>query len=166
MRADRQRRREHVHGDLLALLRCDTLGLHIRDDPVEEVCQNRSSRAWSIGIHHDEGVFGGRWIEVLLASDGEGRFLYRLCDCVRIDLSIRSLSRWLLTKGVERVAKVDCFAWIHNAQLKGRVELWNHIRNNICHRERCFGLGKSVRVSIGASLSLLESGGRDGNGRG
>jgi hypothetical protein len=73
VRTNRQRSWEHVHGDLLALLRCDALGLHIRDNPMEEVRQDGSSWAWSVGVDHDEGVFGGCWVEALFAGDGEGR---------------------------------------------------------------------------------------------
>lgn len=57
VRADRQRCREHVHGELLALLSGDALGLHIRDDPVEEVRYDGRSRAWSVGVDHYQGVF-------------------------------------------------------------------------------------------------------------
>lgn len=77
-----------------------------------------------------------------------------------------SLSRWLLTKSVECVTKSDCFASVRNAQLKRWVETGHYIWNNPGCSERCLCLSKSVRISIGTSLSLLESGVWDGDSRG
>lgn len=68
MRTVRQRCREHVHGDLLALLRRYALGLHVRDDP------DGSGWAGSVGVDHDEGVFGCCGVEASFAGDEEGGF--------------------------------------------------------------------------------------------
>jgi hypothetical protein len=63
----------HVRSDGLALLRGDALGLHVGDDPVEEICEDGCSRAGSIGVDHDEGVFGCGGGEAEFGGDVEGR---------------------------------------------------------------------------------------------
>lgn len=58
MRRDGQRSRGHVGGNGFTLLGRDALGLHVGDDPVQEVGEDGCGGAWSIGVDHDEGVFG------------------------------------------------------------------------------------------------------------
>lgn len=43
----------------------------------------------------------------------------------------------LLTNSIKSVSEVDCLAVVADAHFKGRVELLNHIRNNLCRSEGC-----------------------------
>lgn len=80
VRGDGQRRREHVRSDGLALLVGNTRGLHVGNDPVQELFENWQSRARRIGVDQDERVLGLCCVEASLGGDGEGRLGNSLCD--------------------------------------------------------------------------------------
>jgi hypothetical protein len=58
VRRDGQRGRGHVGSDGFALLRRDAFGLHVGDDPVQEVGEDGRRGAGGVGVDEDEGVFG------------------------------------------------------------------------------------------------------------
>jgi hypothetical protein len=58
MRRDGQWGWGHVGSDCFTLLRGDTFGLHVGDDPVQEVCEDGRGGAGGVGVDEDEGVFG------------------------------------------------------------------------------------------------------------
>jgi hypothetical protein len=47
-----------VGSDCFTLLRGDAFGLHVGDDPVQEVCEDGRGGAGGVGVDEDEGVFG------------------------------------------------------------------------------------------------------------